>query len=364
MYVKSVFTILTVLALWCTSFAQTKTENVFIITLDGLRWQEMFSGADSSLITNKTFVHDPVGLNTTFWSDNYKARRTLLFPFFWNTIAKEGQIYGNRKYKSFVNVTNTMWFSYPGYSEILCGYADDARIKTNNKFMNPNTTVLEFINKAPAFKNRVAAFGSWDVFPYIVNEERSGIPVNAGFDKASGNNLSTREKFLNELIDQVPSPWATVRLDAFTHHYVLEYLKRSSPRVVYIAYGETDDFAHDGKYDAYLKSAHQSDQFIKELWGFVQSTPVYKGKTTFIITTDHGRGSDTVDAWKNHGHDIPGAGEIWFAVIGPDTPAKGEVKTAGQYYQNQLAKTAATLLRLNYVNMFPVGEPVMGVIRK
>jgi hypothetical protein len=196
-----------------------RTENVFILTLDGLRWQELFTGADSTLIVNKSFVKDPVGLNTQFWADTPEARRKLLMPFFWETIAKQGQLYGNRNYGNYVNVSNTMWFSYPGYNEILCGYPDDARIRTNNKILNPNVTVLEYLNRDSRFKGKVAAFGSWDVFPFIINEERSGIPVNAGFEKSEGTEISTREKFLNELQDQVPSPWATVRLDAFTHHY-------------------------------------------------------------------------------------------------------------------------------------------------
>jgi hypothetical protein len=340
-----------------------KTENIFIITLDGLRWQEVFNGADSMLITNKTFVKDPVGLNTTFWAETGRERRTVLMPFFWNVLAKQGQLYGNRKYKNNVNVTNTKWFSYPGYNEILSGYADDARIKTNNKILNPNVTVLEYLNKNPEYIGKVAAFGSWDVFPYIINEDRSGIPVNAGFEKAKGA-LSEKEKFLNQLQDEIPSPWSTVRLDAFTHHYLIEHLKKEAPKVVFISYGETDDFAHDGKYDAYLKSARQTDSFIRLLWEFVQTTPVYRDKTTFIITTDHGRGTIPLEAWKNHGDDVPGADQIWFAVIGPDTPAMGEIKKPGQFYQNQFAKTAAAFLGVEYKSASPVGDVIGGAIRK
>jgi hypothetical protein len=39
-------------------FAQNKTENVFIIMTDGFRWQEMFGGADSTLIFSKEFTPD------------------------------------------------------------------------------------------------------------------------------------------------------------------------------------------------------------------------------------------------------------------------------------------------------------------
>jgi hypothetical protein len=284
-------------------------------------------------------------------------------PFFWTVIAKQGQLYGNRAYGNNVNCSNRMWFSYPGYNEILCGFADDARIKTNNKIDNPNVTVLEFLNGKAAFRGKVAAFGSWDVFPFIINEERSGIPVNAGFENASGQKLTEREVFLNELQGQLPSPWAGVRLDGFTHHYALEHLKKYQPKVVFVSYGETDDFAHDGKYDAYLRSARQTDAFIKDLWQWVQSQPAYKDKTTFLITTDHGRGTVPLDTWRSHGEEIAGADQIWMAVIGPDTPPAGEIRSTGQLYQNQVAKTAAHLLGQEYRNEKPVGEVISGMIR-
>ena len=68
-------------------------------------------------------------------------------------------------------------------------------------------------------------------------------------------------------------------------------------------------------------------------------TPTYK--TTFVITTDHGRGTEPINTWRSHGTDIKGADEIWIAVLGPDTPALGEVNGCKQLYQNQVAKTAA-----------------------
>lgn len=335
-----------------------KTENIFIITLDGFRWQELFSGADSVLIRNKEYTHNPEELMSLFWKDSPLERRKKLMPFFWTTLASQGQLYGNRKYNNNVNCSNKMWFSYPGYSEILCGFADDERINSNKKIDNPNVTVLEFLNKTKRYKGKVAAFSSWDVFPYIINEKRSGVPVNGGYETAAEKNLSEREIFLNELQAKIPGLWGSVRYDAFTHNYALEYLKKHHANVVYISYGETDDFAHDGRYDEYLKSAHRTDQFIQELWQWCQSQPVYKNKTTFLITTDHGRGTVPVDAWKHHGDEINGADQIWFAAIGPDTPPAGEQTSAGQLYQNQVAKTAADFLGVLYSSDKKVGEAI------
>ncbi|MEM6321658.1 MAG: phosphoglyceromutase, partial [Bacteroidota bacterium] len=163
---------------------------------------------------------------------------------------------------------------------------------------------------------------------------------------------------------QVLSPWSTVRLDAFTHHYALEYIKKKKPRLVYISYGETDDFAHDGDYEAYLKSAHQTDAFIKELWQFVQSNRRYRNKTTFLITTDHGRGYKTKADWKSHGKTYYGSNEIWMAAIGPDTLALGERAVEEKTLQSQIAKTIAQLLGHEYSNdAFEVGEVLPNIIK-
>lgn len=352
--------VLVVLAglLYSNRLSAQAAENVIIITFDGMRWQDMFKGADSLLIGNKDYVEDVNGLRERFWDTSESKRREKLMPFFWNVIAKEGVLYGNRALGSHVNCSNYMWFSYPGYNEILSGFADDKRINTNDKINNPNETVLEFLNKRKEFSGKVAAFGSWDVFPFIINEERSRIPVNAGFRPASGAGLTDREKFLNDLQVEIPSPWGGVRLDAFTHHYALEYMKKNKPRVVFISYGETDDFAHNGKYDAYLKSAYQTDQFIKKIWEWVQSEPQYRNKTTLLITTDHGRGTVPIDTWRSHGTEVKGADEIWFAAIGAGVKPLGEVKRGTQLYQKQVAPTAAQLLGISFTQNGQAAKPI------
>ncbi|RAI85801.1 alkaline phosphatase family protein [Algoriphagus yeomjeoni] len=324
-----------------------KTENIILITLDGMRWQEVFTGADSLLVDDTGMIESPGSLLPDFWDVNPIKRREMLFPFLWNTIANHGQIYGNRAYGNMVNNSNSMWFSYPGYNEVLSGFADDERITSNNKINNPNVTFLEYLNQKPEFKDRVLAFGSWDVFPYIINEERSGVPVNAGFDIAEGENLSPEELLTNKMQSEIRGPWGEVRLDVFTQNYAMAALKNKKPRVLYISYGETDDWAHENHYDQYIWSAKQTDAYIKEIWDFVQSDPQYKDKTTLIITTDHGRGTSKT-SWRGHGSSIADAGQIWMAAIGPDTPAFGEMKSQGQWESARIARTIFELLGMEY----------------
>jgi hypothetical protein len=340
-----------------------RTQNVVLVILDGWRWQELFGGADSLLIRDKRFVSDTAGLIREFWAPDPISRREKIMPFFWEWIGENGQVYGNRRHGNFVNTTNTMWFSYPGYSEILCGFADDERVNSNKKIPNPNVTVLEYLQQQPAFRGKVAAFGSWDVFPAIINEGRSCIPVNAGWQPVAGKKLTPRQLLLNELQQTLPKEWESVRYDAITYQLAKEHIAKHQPRVLFLSLGETDDFAHDGHFDHYLRSARATDRILEDLWTYLQTLPQYKDKTTFILTTDHGRGDRNKDQWKDHGSKVPDAGEIWLAVAGPDTPVRGKVKEAGQLYQNQVAATLAALLGIKYEVPGKTGKAI-GEVKK
>jgi hypothetical protein len=112
-----------------------------------------------------------------------------------------------------------------------------------------------------------------------------------------------------------------------------------------------------------LQSAHRVDGFIADLWNTMQGMQEYRGSTTFIITTDHGRGSGA-DDWKNHGEDVNGAENIWIAVIGPDTPALGERREIERVTQSQIAATIAALLGADWNTTNPLaGRPIPGVLR-
>jgi Metalloenzyme superfamily len=358
----TIWTVLVAAGLGLASGAQAerKTENVILITLDGLRWQEVFGGLDDSLNNKGQGVDDPKALKEEYALDGAEARRETLMPFFWDVLAKEGQVFGDPARKSSVTVTNTRKFSYPGYNEILTG-APDRRVSSNAKKYNENVTVLEWLNNKPTYQGRVAVFGSWDVFPYIINDTRSGIPVNAGWMDLDVVRDPEAKERINRLQRDTPHYWAGVRFDLYTHIGALEYLKVKKPRVLYVAYGETDDWAHDRKYDMYIESAHRSDAFIREMWDTVQGMPEYAGKTSLVVAADHGRG-DTAKDWTEHNAKIESAALIWIAVMGPDTPAAGAVKRK-QVTQGQVAATVAALLGEDFNAENPkAAPPLPGVL--
>lgn len=335
------------------------TQNVILVMTDGLRWQEVFRGADASLFRKKYKVKDEAALRRAYWRDTAEARRQILMPFLWSTIAKHGQIYGNRDKGSDAYVTNHMFFSYPGYSETLCGFADP-RVNSNNKIPNPNVTVFEWLNKKAAYQAKVAAFAAWDVFPSIFNAERGGFPVIAGFDPLTTLTGNSRVDLLNHLKAETPRYWDDEPFDNLAFYTALEYLKERKPRVLYISLGETDDWAHEHNYAYYLDAAHRVDGYLHVLWETLQSMPEYRDKTTLIFSPDHGRGDGS--RWTEHGTEEPISKYIWMAFLGPDTPALGERSHVLAVTQNQIAATLAAFLREDYNAEVPkAGKPIVEV---
>jgi Type I phosphodiesterase / nucleotide pyrophosphatase len=345
------------------SFNQTraqKVENLIIITLDGMRWQEVFSGADTVILKNKNFTKDSSGTNSAFNGSTAIERRQKLFPFFWNTIANKGILLGNRWQNNKINNANEYQFSYPGYNEIFTGYPDTL-VNSNDKVWNKNINVLEFIKQQKGYEDKIAVFTTWDVFPYILNTSRNNIYVNADVDTLKFNTPNLQ--LINDMQFLTTKP-VGVRPDVFTYFAAREYLKNYRPKVLYIAFDETDDFAHAGEYDQYLKSAHAQDAMIADLWNYIQSIDQYKNNTTLILTCDHGRGDIEKDNWQHHGKKIEEAGEVWIAAIGNNINPLGEVKVQQQFYQEQLAATFAKLLGFNFTANHPIAEPLAILFKK
>jgi hypothetical protein len=340
---------------------QTRISNVLFVTMDGLRWQELFGGMQADYLTKAAGgVGTAAAVEAIYGASTPEQRRERLMPFFWTTIATQGQVFGDPAHNSVARVTNGLLFSYPGYHEMLVGFADP-RIDSNDKIPNPNVTVLEWLHRRPGFDGRVASFASWALLPWIVNRDRSGIHANG--DGAPVMHPKTdRDRLLNEFAADLPPYWGTTRFDAPTGFGALEYLRTRRPRVLYVMLGETDEWAHQRRYDLYLDAATRNDRFIRRLWETAQSIPQYASRTALIVSTDHGRGS-TITDWPDHGRKVPAADRIWMAVLGPGIPALGS-RADVNVTQAQIAATIAALLGEDYAAAQPKAAPPLDLNMK
>jgi hypothetical protein len=340
--------------------ATRQTRNIILITADGLRWQDLFGGMDPILKEEKNAgMEGLAGFKEKLWRSTPEARREALMPFFWGTLAPQGVVLGNRNKGSSMRVTNAFRVSYPGYAEILTGRAQDAAIKGNEDVRNPTTTVLEFLRKKLDLKaSQVALFGSWEMFALIGEHEPGSIVINAGYRNYEGPHNSARMRELSALQFDILSPWTEERHDYFTFEMAMEYLRNAQPRVVHIAFDETDDWAHDRRYNRVLDAIGYLDQCLRRVWQAVQDSPEYRGRTTLVLSCDHGRGA-TVKDWHSHGEDVAGADQIWAAIIGPDTPAVGEATNSPEAWQRDIAPTILDLMGIDYRTYEGVlGKPI------
>jgi membrane-anchored protein YejM (alkaline phosphatase superfamily) len=271
-----------------------KTKNIIIVTIDGVRWQEIFNGSDKSIT-------------------NYCSREELM-PFLWK-YAQSGQLYGNRYYNNYCNVKNIYDISYTGYNEIFTGYADPILIP-NLPIYNRNISFLEKLNQTKEFNGSVVSFASWSCFKYILNKKKSTFPIYCEYEN-----------------------------DIITYSLAKNFIQKNHPRIIHIGFGDADEAAHKKKYDEYLSKINNIDYMIGEIWNQIQNDTFYKDETTLIITTDHGRGKNS-NNWNSHGFWISGSSQTWMFIIGPDIKPLGEMKNKNHFYQRQIQNKIYKLLNI------------------
>ena len=322
---------------------------VVVVTIDGVRWQEVFRGADPAMLTAVATRTSPTTLAAFLRLGSDSARRALM-PFLWGTVASRGQLFGNMDRGSAVRVTNPHRVSYPGYHELLTGFPRPS-IADNRRQPNPDVTVLEWLHRRPGFEGRVAAFVSWDVFPHILNTGRSGIPVSQGENAGL-------PAVVDALRREAVPPWKDSVYDTFVFRAALRSLEQSRPRILYIALGDTDEWAHAGRYDRYLEALHRCDGWLRELWQAIESRPDYRGRTSLIVTTDHGRGG-TPQTWNGHDGQTPGSEQAWVAVLGPGVPGGGERTEHPPVTLSQVAATVGLLAGEGYAAAVTAAAPAL-----
>ena len=345
-----------------TAHGQTAAAAVVLVTLDGARWQEVFGGLDLEVLraaSGKTPVEQTASYRR-FWSDSPEGRREKLMPFLWTTLARQhGAVAGNRGIGSTVNVTNRHRFSYPGYNELLTGAAHDDVVTSNDNKRYELLTVLEWLRDALGLPTeQVAVFGSWETFNWIAERREGSIAINAGYEDYAATAPGVRE--LSALQFEALTPWAGARHDVFTFRFAMAHLEQHHPRVMYIAFDETDDWAHDGRYDLTLEALHRTDARLGELWRRLQSDPEYRDRTTLIVTVDHGRGR-TVKDWTSHGADIPGAEEMWVGCFGPQVRRRGELRDHPVIEQRQVAATLAAAVGKDFRTAVAEAAPAIAL---
>lgn len=362
---KPFFLFFTGLLVFSDSFAQSapKDLKLVVVTYDGCRWQEIYRGVDKQL-EKKLKKDNRLDQNfvAKLTQGSLEEKRKALSPFLWNTVAQKGVLLGNVDKGNSLILTNPYLFSYPGYSELFCGYVD-RKVNSNRYPDNPNLTIADALQADSSYKNSIAVFSNWNAFPRILNTRRNTIPMYCNYASNDTTNPSTNTACIVGLSTKYPLVNPYAEKDTSVYHSAKEYIVKNHPKVTFIGFDETDHFGHAGMYGAYVMAAHQCDMFMEDLWNTLQADSFYKDQTILVITCDHGRGNAAFGAWRNHGIIAPSSRNTWFAAIGPNVNPKGESKDFTIHHHNQIAATIMQLLGKNFENpKHKVGKPLKEVV--
>ncbi|WP_299991643.1 sulfatase-like hydrolase/transferase [uncultured Pontibacter sp.] len=160
-----------------------------------------------------------------------------------------------------------------------------------------------------------------------------------------GNTLRPdwKDKFMPSLNCGVSGPGSGYRADSLTLVEVMKVLATHRPNLLLINFMEPDGYAHAGNWDYYLRGIARSDRYVKQLWDFLEKDAHYKGRTTLLVTTDHGRHLDSVkNGWIDHGDDCEGCQHISLLALGPDFRRDAIVET--EYTLVDISATVSRML--------------------
>lgn len=278
-----------------------QTENVIIVVIDGARYSETFGDADHKFV-----------------------------PRLWNDLRPQGTIYTSFYVEGYT-LTN------PGHSSILTG---KYQYISNDGLERPHTpTIFEYYRKekdAP-IEDCYVVLGKdkLDILGHSDHPDYS-CPYRASV------------KYSNSEYDD------KITLDNF-----ISVIKSFRPHLVIVNFAQTDHAGHSGVWSDYINSIRNADSLIYELWNTLQSDTSYNGRTTMIITGDHGRHLDNIkDGFKSHGDSCEGCRHVITMILGPDTP-RGYVDSS-KITQIDIAPTIGRLLK--FVPVYSEGKIITSAI--
>lgn len=275
------------------AYLDPELANVILVTLDGVRWQEVFRGVDEK-IDGKDFAP--------------------IFSWLRGKGSAEGFLWGDPRKGEEVVVANKYWNSLPAYQSIFAGATQpcisNACGRTKATTLQERLTASKDSGGAGFTRANVATIASWGKVALAVEREKDLSFVNAGNTLLYDGEIDEELKLLNERQKKDPPSWGGSRKDEHTFRQALRYLKVHQPRFLYVSLGDADEWGHKGNYAEYVHSLRVYDELLQTLVVTVDAMKDYGESTTIIVTTDHGRGF--LSDWKDHGSGYPGSQKVWI----------------------------------------------------
>jgi hypothetical protein len=296
-----------------------------LVTIDGVRWQEIFGGVDARLAEAAHLPRSAGG-----------GPRELV-PNIYRLFFEGGTVLGDPRFGDGIRPLGPRFVSLPSYVELMTGARSSCR--ANGCFPLVDRTIADEIAATPnAVDGSVAIFTSWEQIGRTAAMDRGRVLVRAG----------------REPREEVPSYPGTdaYRADEVTEALAIEHLIAHRPTFLWVALGDTDEFGHRNNYRGYLRALRGADAFIGELAAHLDEMGEYGARTVLIVTTDHGRDPGFAD----HGGEA--SGPIWLLARGGPIPKRGVMATREPRRLRDVAPTLRALLGMPTRTCDACGAPM------
>jgi hypothetical protein len=270
----------------------SKIERVIYITLDGVRWQDIYQ------------------------TQHY-------FPKLWEKYAKQLTFYGAPNTDTTMEVASIP-LSLPSYQSQMSGAIQPC---SDNKCGRIQVETLPeyLMTQLHLSKKDVVVFSSWPKIANAIEKNAGTIYNNAGNIPVTDPETKQADSsmaMLNHAQEMDHPGYKPNRYDKYTFSQALHYFQQVKPRFMWISLVNADDEAHFGHLQQYHQLLSYYDDALDGLFSTLKA--MHLDKTTMVIvTTDHGRGNQK--NWTSHGSDYPESRQTWaFVMNGKLVPIQQE----------------------------------------
>ncbi len=116
-------------------------------------------------------------------------------------------------------------------------------------------------------------------------------------------------------VDYWPQYHEAGHTDVEVWHETEGIIENLAPHFLMMYLADVDSRGHSGDWDNYLSAITTADSIVGVLWDVLQADTAYAGKTTMMVTNDHGRHDYN---FSGHGDNCMGCRQIQFLAVGPD----------------------------------------------
>jgi hypothetical protein len=314
-----------------------RIDHLVIVTIDGVRWQEVFLGMDPRRGASTSGVNPASQLPADLMPELHRIAQT------------RGILLGSDESKVFVSSPSTV--SLPGYSELFSGRTP--KCGNNDCASTEEPTLLDDWRRSDETAT-MALVSSWSRIPRVAVRDGAQLVVSAGkarprnFDGLLGD--ATLRGALDRGLRASPAPGTDdYRPDRFTAEVGLRLLETCRPNFLFLGLGDTDEQAHRGNYGAYLQALHDADSVVGRIDAWLKAQQRIGRRTLLVVTTDHGRAA----SFQHHGGTSE-ASRIWTLWSGDPVLERGYPPAT----DSRLADLAPTLRPL--LGLDPDSDPQSG----